>query len=213
MRTLEHAWRTHTSLSPGFAVSLLVLMDGNSWCFRRAHACTAGSWTTTADSSQPRSFPITTGFLLRRGNRIVFLAGWLSIIAASLLFGFTAVGVFLLITIAVLLVVARVLSTHRRWDDRRITKARETLRVWCAPNARLPQVGRRRIIRLYRLASFRHAFSPDRRCLAAGLDEQVHLWDLDECWFICRLDVQEQVLCIEFSPNGSYVAVGTTDRI
>jgi WD40 domain-containing protein len=144
---------------------------------------------------------------------MVFLAGWLSIIAASLLFGFTAVGVFLLITIAVLLVVARVLSTHRRWDDRRITKARETLRAWCAPNARLPQVGRRRIIWLYRLASFRHAFSPDRRCLAAGLDEQVHLWDLDECWFICRLDVQEQVLCIEFSPNGSYVPVGTTDRI
>jgi len=133
---------------------------------------------------------------------------------AGLLFGFTAVGISLLIVIGVLLLVGPVLSTYGRWKDRRRIKARELLHVWFGPNAQIPRMGRRRICRLYKAASYRHAFSPDRRYLAADVnDEHVHIWDLDELRFICCVEAKDQVLSIEFSPRGRCFAVGTADMI
>src|SRR4051812_7037538 len=76
---------------------------------------------------------------------------------AGMLFGFAAVGIFSLVVIGVLLLVGPVLSIYRRWKDRQRTKARELLRAWFGPKARIPRMGRRRISRLYKAACFHHA--------------------------------------------------------
>ncbi|MBK5291144.1 MAG: WD40 repeat domain-containing protein [Acidobacteriia bacterium] len=122
---------------------------------------------------------------------------------------------FLLVLLALLLVlVVVVFSIYGWWKLRREIKALERIQGWFGPNTQIPRMGRRKIVQLYAAASYRHAFSPDRRYLAAVIgQERVHLWDLDERRLICCLEVNDQALSVEFSPDGHQFAIGTADRI